>query len=119
MLKQWLIIIINKSLNNLSSNQEPFNCIIHNYQSALEFTNNKFNLTYEKSDKKSKKAQKKKNIYFNSPFSMTVATKIGNEFLNLVNKHFDANHPYQNFFTGRNTQYIFYNCMENLKTMIL
>jgi len=43
-LKQ-LSITINERLNNLPSNEESFNRIKHNYQSALKSVNYKFNLT--------------------------------------------------------------------------
>ena len=116
-LKQ-LPITINERLNNLSSNQESFNRIKHNYQSALKSANHKFNLAYQNQNKTTKKQRKRKIIYFNPPFSLTVATKIGKEFLNLVKKHFDENHPYHKIF-NRNTLKISYSCMENFKTKIL
>ena len=116
-LKQ-LPITINERLNNLSSNQESFNRIKHNYQSALKSANHKFNLAYQNPNKTTKKQRKRKIIYFNPPFSLTVATKIGKEFLNLVKKHFDENHPYHKIF-NRNTLKISYSCMENFKTKIL
>jgi len=117
-LKQ-LPITINERLNNLSSNEESFNRIKHSYQSALKSANYKFNLTYQKANEKTtKKQRKRKIIYFNPPFSLTVATKIGKEFLNLLNKHFDTNHPYHKIF-NRNTLKISYRCMENFKTKIL
>ena len=116
-LKQ-LFITINAGLNNLSSNQESFNRIEHNYQSALKSANHKFNLTYQKANKSTKKQRKRKVIFFNPPLSLTVATKIGKEFLNVVKKHFDANHPYHKTF-NRNTLKISYSSMENFKTKIL
>ena len=116
-LKQ-LPITINERLNNLSSNQESFNRIKHNYKSALKSANYKFNLTYQKANKTTKKQRIRKIIFFNPPFSLAVVTKIGKEFLNLVNKHFDTNHPYHKIF-NRNTLKISYSCMENFKTKIL
>ena len=50
-LKQ-LPITINERLNNLSSNQELFNHIKHNNQSAPKPANHKFNLTHKKKQKK-------------------------------------------------------------------
>ena len=102
-------------LINLSSNQESFNRIKNNYQSALKSANYKFNLTYQKANKTTKKQRKRKIIYFNPPFSLTVATKIGKEFLNLVKKHFDTYHKIFN----RNTLKSFYSCIENFKTKFL
>ena len=74
-LKQ-LPITINKRLNSLSSNQKPFDCLKHNYQTSLESANHKFNLTHQKSNKRTK--SKEKEILFISThfFSLTVATKI-------------------------------------------
>ena len=49
---------------------------------------------------------KEKIVYFNPPFSLTVATKIGKEFLNLVNKHFDTNHSYHKNLTGTHSKFL-------------
>ena len=82
-LKQFPITIKEK-LNNLLSKQESFNCIKHNYQAALKSANHKLNLTYKKTNKTTKKQRKRKIIYFNPTFSLTIATKFGKKFLNLL-----------------------------------
>jgi len=112
------LLTINKRLNKLSSNEEPFNRIKQNYQTALKSANYKFDLTYQNTSNKNKKQRKRKIIYFNPPFSLTVATKIGKEFLKLIDHYFDKNHPYHKIF-NRNTIKLSYSCMENFKTKIL
>ena len=62
--------------------------------------------------------RKRKNIYFSLPFPLTVATKIGKEFLKLVNQHFDKNHTYHKIF-NRNTLKISYSYIKKFKTKIL
>merc|ERR1712240_18009 len=62
-LKQ-LSITINERLNNLPSNQESFNRIKHNNQSALKSANHKFNLTYQNPYKTIKKQRKRKKYLF-------------------------------------------------------
>ena len=64
-LKQ-LPITINVRLYKLSSSQESFNRLKHNYQSALKPANYKFNLTFQKSNKIKKERKKKlfESIFF-------------------------------------------------------
>ena len=83
-----LPITINKRINKLSSDEEPFNHIKQNYLTAVKPANYKFDLTYQNINNKHKKQRKRKIIYFNPPISLTVATKIVNEFLKLVHHHF-------------------------------
>ena len=64
-LKQ-LPITINERLNNLSSNEESFNRIKHSYQSALKSANYKFNLTYQKANKKQQKSKEKENLFIST-----------------------------------------------------
>ena len=47
-----------------------------------------------------------------------IGLEIGKEFLKLLDKHFDKNHPYHKIF-NRKTIKISYSCMENFKTKIL
>ena len=115
-LKQ-LPITINERLNKLSGNEEPFNRIQQNYQTALKSANYKFGLTYQNTSNKHKKQRKLKVVYFNPPFSLTEATKIRKEFLKLINHHFDKIHTYYKIF-NRNTIKLSYSCMENFKTKI-
>ena len=67
--------------------------------------NFKTKIVNQNNSNKRKKQRKRKIIYFNPPFSLTVATKIGKEFLKLIDKHFDKNTSIINFLTGKQSKY--------------
>ena len=88
--------MINCRLNNLSKSKKEFECIKENYQEALEYSKYNYELKYDdeiKNKTKTKRNRKRKIIYFQPPFSLSVKTKIGSRFLGLVKKHFTPKHP--------------------------
>ena len=56
-------------------------------------------------------------IWFNPPFSKSVNTNIGWEFLSLIDKHFPLQHKLHKIF-NRNTLKVSYSCMNNVKSII-
>jgi hypothetical protein len=58
--------------------------------------------------------RQRKIIWFNPPFSKSVNTNIGWEFLSLIDKHFPLQHKLHKIF-NRNTVKISYSCMNNVK----
>jgi len=89
---------------NLSSDQESINRIKHNHQSALKSANHKFNLTYPKANKTTKK--QRKTVYLNPPFSLTVAIKTGKEFLSLIKNTLTQTTHATTFLTGIHLKYL-------------
>ena len=56
-------------------------------------------------------------LFYKPPFNSTVKTKLGKEFLKLVDKHFPKNGPLNKIF-NRNTIKISYSCMPNINSEI-
>jgi hypothetical protein len=56
-------------------------------------------------------------IWFNPPFSKSVNTNIGREFLSLIDNHFPLQHKLHKIF-NRNTLKMSYSCMNNVKSII-
>ena len=61
--------------------------------------------------------QERKTIWFNSPYSLNVATNIGRYFLNFINKYFPPHHKFSKMI-NRNNMEISYICMANMKSKI-
>ena len=89
------------------------------YHKALRKSGCDFKLKYQKNTTTtfSKQQRKTKTIWFNPPYSMNVSTKVGQYFVNLVNKHFPPHHKFSKFF-NRNNMKISYSCMPNIKSRI-
>ena len=109
---------INRRLIKLSNNEESYNNVKTEYQRALTSANYKQNIKYDKNLSLKTNKRKRNIIYFNPPFSLTVNSKIGKQFLNLINTSFDENHPYKKIF-NRNTIKISYSSTANFKSKII
>ena len=109
---------VNKRLNLISSSKEVFEEAIPPYQEALRKSGHSFELNYSLQNiSGGRKNRKRKIIYFNPPFSMNVKSKIGEEFLGLISKHFPKNNPLSNII-NKNTVKLSYSCMPNLKQKV-
>ena len=69
------------------------------------------------SNKNKKKNRKRKITYFNPPFSCSVRTKVGKEFLKILDTSFPPNNPLKKIF-NRNTVKLSYKCMPNMAKAI-
>ena len=90
------------------------------YQEALKKSGYNHQITYQKSinnKNKNTKRRKTKIIWFNPPYSKNVSTKVGNQFLKLINKHFPRHHKFYKLFNKNNVK-VSYNCMPNMKNII-
>ena len=67
--------------------------------------------------RRKKRNRCKDEIWFNPPYSASVRTSIGREFLNLVDKCFPRGHPLRKIF-NRNTLKVGYSCTPNIASMI-
>ena len=109
---------INRRLIKLSNNEESLNNVKSQYQKALTSANYKHTIKYDKILLAKTNKRKRNIIYFNPPFSLAVSSKIGKQFLNLINTYFDENHPYKKIF-NRNTIKLSYSSTTNFKSKII
>ena len=84
---------IAKRISDTSSSKDIFDKSVLIYQNALYESGFKEELTYTPSDKSfqeenGQRTKKRKIIWFNSPYSRSMETNIGKNFLHLLVKHF-------------------------------
>ena len=106
---------INRRLSNISSNEEVFNASVKVHQEALEKSGFTHKLKFEPekiSDKKNNRNPRPV-TWFNPPFSTSVKTKVGKEFLKILDESFPPGNPLQKLFT-RHTVKISFRCMPNM-----
>ena len=111
---------IEKRLSSLSLSKEIFEEIAPCYEKYLSNCGYREKLNYRDpiSPNLVTKRRRLRNIlWFNSPYSKTVKTKIGKFFLQLIKKHFPKEHKFHKIF-NRNTLKLSYSCMPNIKTKI-
>ena len=108
---------IESRLSKHSSTEKIFKESTQIYQEALKKSGYNHQLTYQKSinnKNKDTKRRKRKIIWFNPPYSKNVSTKVGNQFLKLINKHFPRHHKFYKLFNKNNVK-VSYSCMPNMK----
>ena len=111
---------IEKRLSSLSLSKEIFEEIAPCYEKYLSNCGYREKLNYRDpiSPNLVTKRRRLRNIlWFNSPYSKTVKTKIGKFFLQLIKKHFPKEHKFHKIF-NKNTLKLSYSCMPNIKTKI-
>ena len=91
----------------------------YDYEKALRDSSLKSKLKYDENAKKKRRRKKIKNqqIWFTPPFCALLKTKLGEEFLLLIDKHFPITNPLHKIF-NRNTIKLSYSCSENMETII-
>ena len=109
-------ISVENRLSSLSSSEEIFNQSKGYYQDALTRSGYSHELKYNPPARR-RRQRKRKIIWFNPPFSKTVETNVGKQFLLLVDKHFPRNHKFHKIF-NRNTLKVSYGCMPNIASVI-
>ena len=72
--------MINKRLNDLSCNKEEFDKATPMYKKALISSGHDIKLKFDQNKNLPKRTRKKKIIWFNPPYSMSVQTNIGKIF---------------------------------------
>ena len=83
---------IEKRLNSISATKSDFDQTKGTYQQALNKAGYKYTLKWEESQSSHRRRVRKKEIcFFNPPFSRSIKTRIGHEFINLVRKWFSSN----------------------------
>ena len=86
---------VNRRLCSISSNEAVFDAAAPTYQEALAASGFTPNLKYGpiETPSKRKRNRGRKIIYFNPPYSVNVATKIGAKFLKIIDTCFPPGHP--------------------------
>ena len=109
---------INNRLAAISSNQTVFEQSIKQYDEALKESGYKYKLKFEKpNEENNSNSRKRKILWFNPPYSETVATNIGKKFLQLIDEHFPKENKLHKIF-NRNSTKVSYSTMPNLQQII-
>ena len=105
--------MINKRLNDLSCNKEEFDKATPMCKKALLSSGHDNKLKFDQNKNLPKRTRKRKTIWFNPPYSMSVQTNIGKIFFKLIDQHFPKNHKYHKIF-NRSTLKMSYSCISNM-----
>ena len=112
--------MINHRVNSISSSKEVFDAAKGFYEDALTRSGRPNpSLSYQDTPPSQgrKRNRKRKIIWFNPPYSVTVETDVGKRFLNLIRLHFPTNHPLHKI-VNPNTVKLSYSCMKNMERII-
>ena len=103
----------------ISSSKEIFEESAPEYQDALERSGFSHKLDYDDSTNNERKARnrRQKVIWFNPPYSKSVSTNVGKEFLKLIDKHFPDHNKFSKIF-NRSVVKVGYSCLPNMKSKI-
>ena len=109
--------IIEQRLSNSSSDEKIFNEAAQLYEKVLSEAGYHVKLKYNPNKKTKQKNRKRNLIWFNSPYSKNVVTKVGHYVLKLLDKHFPKHHKLHKIF-NRNTVKVSYSCIKYIKSII-
>ena len=121
-IKNGLRGMIEKRINTLSTNAKVFDESKPVYEAALKQSHHPNTLTFKPKphpprNKTTKKTRRRKCIFYNPPYCMSIKTNIGKAFLELIDKHFGEGHAYHSLFNRSNVK-LSYCCMANVKSII-
>ena len=112
---------IEKRLSNNSSVEKIFKEAAIYYEDTLNkagYINNLVYHTASTSNQENKNKSRQRNvIWFNPPYSESVATRIGQSFLHLIDNHFPKTHIFNKIF-NKNKVKVSYSSMQNIKGII-
>ena len=109
-----------KRLNTISSSEAEFNNAKDDYQKALKDAGYTDELKYDPEHKKltrTTRTRKRNIVWFNPPYSRSVATNIGKESFDLLRFHFPKQNPVHRLF-NINTLKLSYSCTMNMDAII-
>ena len=109
---------ISQRISTNSSSENIFNNTAEYYNQLLAKSGYTDKISFVNPTEKKKRNRKRNIIWFNPPFSKNVKSKIGFEFLNLVDKHFGDKGNKLNKILNRNTIKVSYSCMPNMSRII-
>ena len=110
---------VERRISDLSANEQIFLQSKDHYQDALTKSGHKHQLKYNPSNPSNANRRKRgrKIIWFNPPFSRSVVTDVGKQFLRLLDVHFPEHDPLHKIF-NRQTVKVSYGCMPNIRASI-
>ena len=112
---------VNQRLSSTSSNEEIFEKAAPMFQQALEKSGHNYKLKFDPpkqmKNKARKTSRKRKILWFNPPYSLSVKTNIGKEFLKLIDKCFPKGHPLRKII-NRQTVKVSYSTTHNIQKII-
>ncbi len=114
--------MISRRVASISSNREVFDAAKPYYEDALRRSGYEPNMSYSTEagrapPARARRNRKRKILWFNPPFSSTVTTNVGRNFLSLVEKHFPQTNPLHKIL-NLNSVKVSYSCMANLEMII-
>ena len=110
--------MIENRISTLSANTEIFDNSKGYYEEALKKSGYDFKMKFTPPEVQNRRKNRQRNIiWFNPPFSKNVKSKIAEEFLKMVDKHFPPRHRYRKIF-NRNNVKVSYSSMPNMKSII-
>ena len=111
--------MIERRISDLSATKEIFENSKDYYEEALKKSgfDGKLNYNQPQPNLGRRRNRKRNIIWFNPPYSKNVKTKIAEEFLKLIDKHFHERHKYRKQF-NRNNVKVSYSSMPNMASII-
>ena len=112
-------IAVNKRISENSSNEKVFEETIAPFQQALKNSGYEHKLKFEDQNAKNKRkrCRKRKQIYFNPPYSAGVNSRVGGQILSLVDTCFTPTNPLRKIF-NRHTIKVSYRTTPNMQQII-
>ena len=111
---------VSKRLSNLSSSKEIFDAAKGIHEEALKRAGYSEKLTFKPEEERTGRIRRTRHrelIWFNPPYCMTVETRIGQKFLNILDSCFPVGHPLRRIL-NRHTVQLSYRTMPNLSKII-
>ena len=91
--------------------------VIPEYQTALTQSGYNYQLSYTEPKPAKHNKRKRKTLWFNPPYSKSVATNIGKQFFKILDSEFPPTHKLHKIL-NRNTVKLSYSCCANVDTII-
>ena len=115
-----LPISIEKRLSTISSSEVIFDQCKPHYQEALKKSGHSHELKYnppQETGERRGRNRRRNIIWFNPPYSKSVATNVGKTFLDLLARHFPENNRLHKIFNKHNVK-VSYGCMPSIGSKI-
>ena len=110
--------MIQKRISDLSATKEIFDSSKMYYEEALQKSGYNVKLQFIPPQNPGRRRNRKRKIlWYNPPYSKNVKTKIAEEFLKLIDKHFPERHKFHKLF-NRNNVKVSYSSMPNMNAII-
>ena len=115
--KKQMVKMIGRRISDLSSNENIFDQAAPIYNQALKNSGFNEDIQFSKRTEAAGRSRKRKVIYFHPPWSDQIETKIGQSFLNLLDKHFPRGTELHHFFSRQKVK-ISYSNLPNVSRAI-